>query len=252
MVTGPTQAWGRAVTPCARGGGTRRSPHTRSRQGNRAAEHGWTCSSLIRRRSPVRSGVPRLRAVKRPPGAHNPREPGAVPGPATIVRTVAPPRRRAARSGPGALAHQEEHLSCTEEAVGSSPTGSTPAGSDHPGAQGGRHRPAMPRWWNGQHASPSRRRSPVRSRYGVRPPPAPTRRRCAGRRGGTVDTPGPNPGAPSRAWGCKSPRRHRASRPGGPPAFVPPSPYPTETRGFGGDPKSLAQALSGECDRRRK
>ena len=97
-----------------------------------AAEHGWLCGPLIRGRSPVRFRVLRLRAGKCPAGAHNPGRPGAVPGPATIARTVAPPRRRAARSASGALAHQEEHLTCNEEAVGSSPTSSTPAGPAHP------------------------------------------------------------------------------------------------------------------------
>ena len=97
-----------------------------------AAEHGWLCGPLIRGRSPVRLRVLRLRAGKCPAGAHNPSRPGAVPGPATIARTVAPPRRRAARSGSGALAHQEEHLTCNEEAVGSSPTSSTPGGPAHP------------------------------------------------------------------------------------------------------------------------
>ena len=53
------------------------------------------------------------------------------------------------------------------------------------------------------------------------------------------DHPAPTGGAPAdvverrhagpktrcrEAWGCKSPRRHNASRPGGPPAFVPPGP----------------------------
>lgn len=165
-----------------------------------------TCSSSAERLAHTEEAVgaaPTTSTI--PPGAHNPREPGAVPGPATIVRTVAPPRRRAARSGLGLSSSGRAPL-CKEEAVGSSPTGSTSAGSDHPGAPGGRHRPAMPRWWNGQHASPSRRRSPVRSRYGVRPPQAcrTTRRRWTGRRGGT-QTRRPKPRCPVKGVGVQVP-----------------------------------------------
>ena len=167
-----------------------------------AAEHGWLCGPLIRGRSPVRLRVLRLRAGKCPAGAHNPGRPGAVPGPATIARTVAPPRRRAARSGSGALAHQEEHLTCKEEAVGSSPTSST----------------IQPRWWNGQHASLSRRRSPVRTRYGVRAPlagpPGPDRRR-ARRRWWNADTPDPKPGA-ARCGGASPPVGTTPPAPAGP------------------------------------
>lgn len=135
-----------------------------------AAEHGWLCGPLIRGRSPVRFRVLRLRAGKCPAGAHNPSLPGAVPGPATIVRTVAPPRRRAARSGSGALAHQEEHLTCNEEAVGSSPTSST----------------IQPRWWSWPTRLPlkeeitgsnpvrgtSRTQNPVPRGVGVQVPPS--------------------------------------------------------------------------------
>ena len=167
-----------------------------------AAEHGWLCGPLIRGRSPVRLRVLRLRAGKCPAGAHNPSRPGAVPGPATIVRTVAPPRRRAARSGSGALAHQEEHLTCNEEAVGSSPTSST----------------IQPRWWNGQHASLSRRRSPVRTRYGVRAPLAGTTRPRPAARWPTwwnADTPDPKPGA-ARRGGASPPVGTTPPAPAGP------------------------------------
>jgi hypothetical protein len=188
-----------------------------------AAEHGWLCGPLIRGRSPVRFRVLRLRAGKCPAGAHNPGRPGAVPGPATIVRTVAPPRRRAARSGSGALAHQGEHLTCNEEAVGSSPTSSTPAGPAHPPW---RRPDPKPRWWSWPTRLPLKEEitgsNPVRGTSTA---------------GG--DHPAPTGGAPAdvverrhagpktrcrEAWGCKSPRRHNASRPGGPPAFVPPGP----------------------------
>ena len=138
-----------------------------------AAEHGWLCGPLIRGRSPVRFRVLRLRAGKCPAGAHNPSLPGAVPGPATIVRTVAPPRRRAARSGSGALAHQEEHLTCNEEAVGSSPTSST----------------IQPRWWSWPTRLPLKEEitgsNPVRGTSTAGgDQPGPDRRR-ARRRGGT-------------------------------------------------------------------
>ena len=172
-----------------------------------AAEHGWLCGSLIRGRSPVRFRVLRLRAGKCPAGAHNPSLPGAVPGPATIVRTVAPPRRRAARSGSGALAHQEEHLTCNEEAVGSSPTSSTPAGRLSPDDAG----PAP---------------SPVGGMANTPPPQGGDHRFDSGTGYSTAggDHPAPTGGAPAdvverrhagpktrcrEAWGCKSPSAQR-------------------------------------------
>ena len=175
-----------------------------------AAEHGWLCGPLIRGRSPVRLRVLRLRAGKCPAGAHNPGRPGAVPGPATIARTVAPPRRRVARSGSGALAHQEEHLTCNEEAVGSSPTSST----------------IQPRWWSWPTRLPLKEEitgsNPVRGTSTAGGDhPAPT----GGALADVVERRHAGPKTRCReAWGCKSPRRHNASRPGGPPAFVPPGP----------------------------
>ena len=139
-----------------------------------------------------------------------------------MVRTVAPPRRRAARSGSGALAHQEEHLTCNEEAVGSSPTSST----------------IQPRWWSGQHASPSRRRSPVRTRYGVPAPLAgatPPRRRRARRRGGTQTRSAASPGPRGRIPGAA--RRGGASPPVGTTPPAPAGPRPLYRRGRGSAPR---------------
>ena len=167
-----------------------------------AAEHGWLCGPLIRGRSPVRFRVLRLRAGKCPAGAHNPSLPGAVPGPATIVRTVAPPRRRAARSGSGALAHQEEHLTCNEEAVGSSPTSST----------------IQPRWWSWPTRLPLKEEitgsNPVR---GTATLAGTTRPRPAARppTWWNADTPDPKPGAAGRG-GASPPVGTTPPAPAGP------------------------------------
>jgi hypothetical protein len=196
-----------------------------------AAEHGWLCGPLIRGRSPVRFRVLRLRAGKCPAGAHNPGRPGAVPGPATNrpdccaapspggpVRlwgfsssgksTSLAMRRRSVR------ARQAPHrpgrpippwrrpdpkprwwswptrLPFKEEITGSNPVrGTSTAGGDHSAPTGGALADVVER----RHAL----------RLHLAPDRAP---RCR------------------EAWGCKSPRRHNASRPGGPPAFVPPGP----------------------------
>ena len=82
-----------------------------------------------------------------------------------------------------------------------------------------------PRWWSWPTRLPLKEEitgsNPVRGTSTAGGgPPCPDRRR-ARRRGGTQIR---RTQCRREAWGCKSPRRHNASRPGGPPAFVPPGP----------------------------
>src|SRR5437763_1794966 len=206
-----------------------------------AAEHGWLCGPLIRGRSPVRLRVLRLRAGKCPAGAHNPSRPGAVPGPATIARTVAPPRRRAARSGSGALAHQEEHLTCNEEAVGSSPTSSTPGGPAHPPVVPARPQAPLVELANTPPPHGGDHRFEPGTGY-LSPLAGATRPRPAARSPTwwNADTPDPKPGAA---------RRGGASPPVGTTPPAPAGPRPLYRRSGGRHP---GEALGRRDGRRRK
>jgi hypothetical protein len=202
------------------------APTTSTMWGTNAAEHGWTCSSLIRRRSPVRSGVPRLRGSSDHQGFITPGSRGRYPAPPP---SSGPLRRPVAgRPGPAPWGLSSSGRAPLLQRGG----GRFEPDRLHPGRAGPRQSAGVAGTGCIAPLVEWPTRLPLKEEITGSNPV-----RGTSTAGG--DHPAPTGGAPAdvverrhagpktrcrEAWGCKSPRRHNASRPGGLPAFVPPGP----------------------------